>query len=162
MRCKRIQASATVAASAAVLTAGLAANGTTIIPISQERFTSTEVLPGCDGLADGEQAMGFDPFESHLETFQQCGNGYGHVSAEQMSQIGTSSVSAWGISFTKNAGVGFSFDLSKLGDLDGDGTIGVADLLAQLAAWGPCAACDTPQACPADLDDDCTVGVSDL
>ena len=53
----------------------------------------------------------------------------------------------------------FSFDLSKLGDLDGDGTIGVTDLLAQLAAWGPCADCDD---CPADLDDDCTVGVSDL
>ncbi len=77
MHCKRIRANtATVASFAAALTATLEANGTTIIPISQERFTSTEViLPGCDGLADGEQAMGFDPFESHLETFQQCGNG---------------------------------------------------------------------------------------
>ena len=56
----------------------------------------------------------------------------------------------------------FSFDLSKIGDLDGDGTVGVGDLLLLLAAWGPCADCDTPQACPADLDDDCTVGIGDL
>ena len=50
--------------------------------------------------------MDFDPFESLLETFQQCRNNYGHVSAEQISQIGASSMSALGISFTKNAGAG--------------------------------------------------------
>ncbi len=268
MRHKRIRAiTATVAVSAAALTAALEANGTAIILISQERFTSTEViLPGCNGLADGEQAMGFDPFDSHLETFQQCGNAYGHVTAEQISQIGASSMSAMGISFTKNADVGlivrgssvfmvsfelpsastftlageligtpgtpentvqgrarieltgpgnrtvfahsvgargestsltlddtgtlqpgvhtiraseevsligdvqglgigqgffnFSFDLSRIGDLDGDGAVGILDFLALLSAWGPCPA--PPADCPADLDGDGTVGINDL
>ena len=46
-----------------------------------------------------------------------------------------------------------------LGDLDGDGTVGVKDLLILLGLWGPCDDCDN---CLADLDDDCTVGVKDL
>lgn len=41
-------------------------------------------------------------------------------------------------------------------DLDGDGQTGFSDLLAVLAAWGPCAAC------PEDLDDSGDVGFSDL
>ena len=47
-----------------------------------------------------------------------------------------------------------------LGDLDGDGTVGVLDLLILLSAWGPCA--DPPDDCPADLDTDDTVGILDL
>ena len=46
-------------------------------------------------------------------------------------------------------------------DIDGDGVVGVADLLILLGAWGPC----TPtqeQECLADLDEDATVSVSDL
>ncbi len=46
-----------------------------------------------------------------------------------------------------------------LGDLDGDGSVGVKDLLILLGDWGPCADCDD---CPADLDGDCSVGVADL
>ena len=46
-----------------------------------------------------------------------------------------------------------------LGDIDGDGTVGLSDLLILLADWGPCDDCDD---CPSDLDDDCTVGLSDL
>ncbi len=42
-------------------------------------------------------------------------------------------------------------------DITGDGTVGVEDLLALLAAWGGC-----PRPCPADLDGDGTVGVPDL
>ncbi len=42
------------------------------------------------------------------------------------------------------------------GDLTGDGSIGVPDLLELLAAWGPCEDCD------ADLTGDGTVGVPDL
>lgn len=41
-------------------------------------------------------------------------------------------------------------------DLDGDGVVGFADVLAILAAWGPC-----PD-CPEDLDDDDAVGFSDI
>lgn len=46
------------------------------------------------------------------------------------------------------------------GDLDGDGVVGVADLVSLLAAWGPCS--EPPKACPADLDDDGSVGLPDL
>lgn len=46
------------------------------------------------------------------------------------------------------------------GDLDGDGLISVIDLLALLAAWGPCAA--PPDPCSADLTGDGSVGVTDL
>ncbi|MCH8258704.1 MAG: VCBS repeat-containing protein [Planctomycetes bacterium] len=45
------------------------------------------------------------------------------------------------------------------GDLDGDGHVGVKDLLILLGAWGPC----PPKGdCPADLDGDGSVGVKDL
>ena len=45
------------------------------------------------------------------------------------------------------------------GDIDGDGSVGVKDLLILLGSWGPCDDC---KKCPADLDDDCSVGVKDL
>ncbi len=50
-------------------------------------------------------------------------------------------------------------DEPVLGDLDGDGHVGVKDLLILLGSWGPCADCKD---CPADLDGDCIVGVKDL
>ena len=50
-----------------------------------------------------------------------------------------------------------------VGDLDGDGRVGVADLLILFANWGPCPDCGMPGGeCPADLDGDCFVGVADL
>ena len=42
------------------------------------------------------------------------------------------------------------------GDLDGDGSIGAADLAILLGNWGSC------ERCPADLDGDGTVGPADL
>ncbi len=50
--------------------------------------------------------------------------------------------------------------VSVLGDIDGDGIVGINDFLALLAAWGPCPA--EPQQCPADLDNDDNVGITDL
>ncbi len=47
------------------------------------------------------------------------------------------------------------------GDLDGDGEVGVTDLLIVLGAWGPCAD-PCPPSCQADTDRDCAVGVTDL
>ncbi|MEE9130664.1 MAG: hypothetical protein V3T84_11650 [Phycisphaerales bacterium] len=41
-------------------------------------------------------------------------------------------------------------------DLNGDGSVGAADLLSLLVSWGPC------KGCPADFDGDGTVGASDL
>ena len=51
-------------------------------------------------------------------------------------------------------------DPDVLGDLDGSGSVGAADLLALLASWGSCP--DLPETCPADLDLDNIVGASDL
>ena len=46
-----------------------------------------------------------------------------------------------------------------VGDLDGDWSVGVKDLLILLGDWGPCGDCNN---CPADLNGDCNVGVVDL
>lgn len=63
-------------------------------------------------------------------------------------------------------GVGAFFDditavLVPAADLDGNGSVGTADLLLLLAAWGPCDD-PCPPLCPADLDGDCLVGTADL
>ena len=47
-----------------------------------------------------------------------------------------------------------------VGDVNGDGAVGSADLALLLAAWGPCP--DPPDPCPADLDGDGTVGIIDF
>ena len=46
----------------------------------------------------------------------------------------------------------------KLGDIDGDGTVGITDFLALLGDWGACAG----QCCLADLDLDTDVGITDF
>jgi 3-phytase len=46
------------------------------------------------------------------------------------------------------------------GDINGDGAVGITDILLLLAQWGPCP--DPPRPCPADLDRDGAVGVNDL
>lgn len=46
-----------------------------------------------------------------------------------------------------------------VGDLNGDGSVDVSDLLTLLGAWGVCDVCGD---CPADLNNDCSVDVSDL
>jgi len=57
-------------------------------------------------------------------------------------------------SVTNNDPVVFSINVQKT-------NVGVADLLQLLGAWGACPK-DQFVCCPADLDDDSTVGVSDL
>ncbi|MCH8316336.1 MAG: FG-GAP repeat protein [Planctomycetes bacterium] len=59
-----------------------------------------------------------------------------------------------------DSGSAYVFNLTPvLGDVNCDGSVGVADLLILLGRWGPCGDCKD---CPADLDDDCDVGVKDL
>ncbi len=62
---------------------------------------------------------------------------------------------------TGQASFEFTFNVAILGDLDGDGTVGILDFLMLLAGWGPC---DEPclPSCPGDLDGDCTVGIEDF
>ena len=59
-----------------------------------------------------------------------------------------------------NSGSAYLFDAAAPGkcpwDLDDNAVVGVSDLLALLASWGPC------KGCPADFDGDGAVGVSDL
>jgi len=52
-------------------------------------------------------------------------------------------------------------DTEVVGDLDGDGVVGIIDFLALLADWGQCDE-PCPPSCLADLDDDCTVGITDF
>ncbi len=59
------------------------------------------------------------------------------------------------------ASFAFTFDVTILGDLNEDGTVGIVDLLLLLAAWGPCAD-PCPPTCAADLDADCDVGILDF
>ena len=46
----------------------------------------------------------------------------------------------------------------SVGDLDGDGSVGIVDFLLLLGVWGPC---EDP-CCPADLDEDGMVGITDF
>ena len=54
-----------------------------------------------------------------------------------------------------------SCDAGVLGDVDGDGIVGVLDFRMLLADWGPCDQ-PCPPSCAADFDDDCTVGILDF
>ncbi len=48
-------------------------------------------------------------------------------------------------------------------DLDGDGTIGIADMLILLGIWGPCPDPPDPQlSCEGDFDRDANVGITDF
>ena len=47
----------------------------------------------------------------------------------------------------------------NIGDLNGDGSVTVTDLLILFSNWGPCNICND---CPADLDDNCLVDTNDL
>jgi dockerin type I repeat protein len=55
---------------------------------------------------------------------------------------------------------GATIRVVPVGDLDGDGHVGIVDMLLLLAAWGPCP--DPPAACAADLDGDGNVGIVDF
>jgi hypothetical protein len=57
-------------------------------------------------------------------------------------------------------GNGVPDECEVMGDIDGDGVVGIGDFLLMLAMWGPCPEPCPP--CPADLNADCDVGVVDF
>ncbi len=84
--------------------------------------------------------------------------GITHVVHEVEVSDGTMTIGAVGGVFGASGFVnGIQLRQITVGDLDGDGVVGILDLLALLSAWGPCAG-----ECPADLDGDGAVGVLDL
>ncbi|MCI0631868.1 MAG: dockerin type I domain-containing protein [Phycisphaerales bacterium] len=54
----------------------------------------------------------------------------------------------------------FNLDVAQLGDVNGDETVNIDDLLAVISAWGECP--QPPANCPADLNGDGAVDVGDL
>ena len=80
-------------------------------------------------------------------------------SAVSINQIGQIAVRARSDDLDATVGVVLTPVQGPLGDLDGDGQVGVKDLLILLGNWGPCENC---AACAADLDRNGVVGVSDL
>jgi uncharacterized membrane protein len=58
----------------------------------------------------------------------------------------------------------FAYVLTPLraGDVDGNGSVGVQDLLGVINGWGACSVPHSVATCPADLDVNGTVGVPDL
>ncbi len=58
--------------------------------------------------------------------------------------------------FAAESAFNLTVNVSVLGDVNGDEAIDIVDLLALLAAWGPC------DDCPEDLDGDGTVGIVDF
>lgn len=87
------------------LAEGRSAEAGTIIPIDQERFTNALAsFAQCDKVSDGDQAEGFDPFDSTVEAAQNCNGPYAHMSATQQSQIDATSMTVSGGIFFKNTG----------------------------------------------------------
>jgi hypothetical protein len=74
--------------------------------------------------------------------------------ARQMAVAGTNAI-------TGQSGILLLTPASRAADLDGDGIVGIGDLLMMLASWGPCVR-PCIASCPADLDGDCEVGIGDL
>ena len=58
-------------------------------------------------------------------------------------------------------GSGIPDECEAAGDLDGDGVVGINDLLLLLGAWGPSGE-PCPPACTGDLGGDCLVGIEDF
>lgn len=64
----------------------------------------------------------------------------------------------WMLGETADAdSLAMKYDCACVADVDGDGSVGMTDLVDVLIEWGPC-----PTSCISDLNDDGVVGVTDL
>ena len=101
MRSKRVNMNtvAVVAVVAAFATPGQV-DGGTIIPIDQDRWIQTAMWSECEFFTtDSDAAKGFSPFNSFVQTLQQCDDDgiLGWAIASQQSESGASSMTAFGI-----------------------------------------------------------------
>ncbi len=88
-------------------------------------------------------------------------SGAGDVNGDGLADV---IVGAFGGDPAGNSDAGESYVVFSpvvLGDLDGDGSVGIVDFLRLLAAWGPCPQ-PCPPYCPGDIDGDCNVGIVDF
>jgi hypothetical protein len=110
--------------------------------------------PGCEVMdLDGDSDIDLDDFDAFLELYSgalhDC-DGNGDLDLQDILLDPGVDSDATGIPDV----------CENLGDLNGDGTVGINDFLSLLQAWGPCPL--PPASCPADLDDDGTVGITDF
>lgn len=108
------------------------------------------IAPGCEMMDfDGDSFIDLDDFDAFLDVYSDplydC-NDNGQPDLLDILLNPALDLNGTGIPDTCEA----------RGDLNGDGLVGVNDLLMLLGVWGPC------DGCPADLDADGTVGVYDL
>ena len=76
-----------------------------------------------------------------------------------VSDLNLASIIEAGIDGVELVQIGCADD--PIGDVDGDGIVGINDMLLLLADWGPCDE-PCPPSCAADLTEDCTVGIDDF
>ncbi len=82
------------------------ASADTIIPLDQTRYVSTFlIVPQCSRAgSDEDEADGFEPFDSIIETLIDCDLGLGFSSGSQQSQIGPNSMTAFGSGTSEASG----------------------------------------------------------
>jgi hypothetical protein len=132
-------------------------------PVAGFGLTTVDLLEGIVGDAETVALRAYDAagqlVGEHLRAGPQGPSGVvlrWHVQSE------TANIVRVELGGTLAHGGGYGLDDLELcrgvcrADLDGDGEVGVLDLIAVLAAWGQCAGC-VP-----DIDGDGTVGLSDL
>ena len=84
------------AAMAALFICG-ATEAQTIIPVSQERYISTDVdAEHCGSSVESDAAKGFEPFFNFIQTIHDCDLSFVYGAAAQQSQIDLNSITAMG------------------------------------------------------------------
>ncbi len=133
---------------------------TSNVPALAPNGTGARVIATVDGDSQYRWMTSGDNFESHSELSAHFGLGAATIVDELLVEWPDGSTTsltdvAVNQTITIEAGAGVP------GDVDGDGAVGVTDLLALLAMWGACPK-PCPPSCDADFNDDCTVGIADL